>query len=72
MLSDAILAPYQRRRFLPYAVAFLERACELTDLFAVADTRRVIHVAATQYLILYVMVDAVRRFHESFPHIAAR
>lgn len=62
----------QGRRFLPYAVAFLERACELTDLFAVADTRRVIHVAATQYLILYVMVDAVRRFHEAFPHIQVR
>jgi DNA-binding transcriptional LysR family regulator len=60
------------RRFLPKAVAFLEQACELTELFAGSDTRRVIHVAATQYLILYVMVDAVRRFHEAFPHIQVR
>ncbi len=60
------------QRFLPHAVAFLERACELTELFAGSDTRRVIHVAATQYLILYVMVDAVRRFHEAFPHIQVR
>ena len=60
------------RRFLPHAVAFLERACELRELFAGGDTRRVIHVAATQYLILYVMVDAVRRFHEAFPHIQVR
>jgi DNA-binding transcriptional LysR family regulator len=60
------------RRFLPHAVAFLERACGLVDLFAGADARRVIHVAATQYLILYVMVDAVRRFHEAFPHIQVR
>ncbi len=60
------------RRFMPHAVAFLERACELAELFAGADSRRVIHVAATQYLILYVMVDAVRRFHEAFPHIQVR
>jgi DNA-binding transcriptional LysR family regulator len=60
------------QRFLPHAVAFLERACELIDLFAGADARKIIHVAATQYLILYVMVDAVRRFHEAFPHIQVR
>src|SRR5579872_4556821 len=40
------------RRFLPHATAFLERAADLTDLFAGGDARRVIHVAATQYLIL--------------------
>jgi len=62
----------QGHRFLPHAVAFLERACDLAGLFEGADSRRVIHVAATQYLILYVMVDAVRRFHEAFPHIQVR
>jgi len=62
----------QGRRFLPHAVAFLERACALGELFAATDSRRVIHVAATQYLILYVMVDTVRRFHEAFPHIQVR
>jgi len=60
------------RRFLPHAVVFLEQACELTELFARSENRQVIHVAATQYLILYVMVDAVRRFHEAFPHIQVR
>ncbi|MBI3864341.1 MAG: LysR family transcriptional regulator substrate-binding protein, partial [Planctomycetia bacterium] len=60
------------RRFLPHATAFLERALELTDLFSVADARRVIHVAATQYLILYVMIDAVRRFHLANPHMQVR
>jgi DNA-binding transcriptional LysR family regulator len=60
------------RRFLPHAVAFLERACALGELFAASDSRRIIHVAATQYLILYVMVDTVRRFHEAFPHIQVR
>ena len=60
------------KRFLPHAVAFLERACALGELFAASDSRRIIHVAATQYLILYVMVDTVRRFHEAFPHIQVR
>lgn len=60
------------RRFLPHAVAFLERAVELTELFRGADARRVIHVAATQYLILYVMIDAVRQFHLANPHIQVR
>src|SRR6516225_10343290 len=40
------------RRFLPHAVVFLEQACELTELFARSENRQVIHVAATQYLIL--------------------
>lgn len=62
----------QGRRFLPHATAFLERARKLVELFAGADSRRVIHVAATQYLILYVMVDAVRRFHQAFPYIQVR
>jgi DNA-binding transcriptional LysR family regulator len=60
------------RRFLPHATAFLDRALELTELFAGADARRVIHVAATQYLIVYVMIDAVRRFHRANPQIQVR
>ncbi|MBS0265864.1 MAG: LysR family transcriptional regulator [Planctomycetes bacterium] len=59
-------------RFLPQATAFLERAAELTNLFASEQTPRVIHVAATQYLILYVMIDAVRRFHQANPQIQVR
>jgi DNA-binding transcriptional LysR family regulator len=60
------------RRFLPQAVAFLERARDLAELFEEGPAERVIHVAATQYLILYVMIDAVRRFHAAFPHIRVR
>jgi DNA-binding transcriptional LysR family regulator len=59
-------------RFLPHATAFLERAADLTDLFTEGAARRVIHVAATQYLILYVMIDAVRRFHKANPLIQVR
>lgn len=62
----------QGQQFLPHATAFLERARELTDLFGTTEARRVIHVAASQYLILYVMIDAVRRFHDAFPRIQVR
>jgi DNA-binding transcriptional LysR family regulator len=60
------------RRFLPQANAFLERARELTDLFAEEESPRVIHVAATQYLILYVLIEAVKRFYAAFPGVQVR
>src|SRR5437870_5337140 len=41
----------QGRRFLPQAVAFLERAGQFRELFGRADEPHEIHVAATQYLI---------------------
>src|SRR3954468_6440421 len=59
-------------RFLPHATAFLERADELRELFSGENQQREIHVAATQYLILYVLIDAVRRFHLAFPKIHVR
>ncbi len=60
------------RRFLPHALAFLERAAQFADLFRSAAGPEEIHVAATQYLILYVLIDAVRRFHAAFPNIRVR
>jgi DNA-binding transcriptional LysR family regulator len=60
------------RRFLPHARAFLERAAQLAELFRTAAGPQEIHVAATQYLILYVLIDAVRRFHAAFPNIRVR
>jgi DNA-binding transcriptional LysR family regulator len=57
----------QGRQFLPHALAFLERARQLGDLFAPGAARHEIHVAATQYLIVYLLIDAVRRFHAAFP-----
>lgn len=62
-------------QLLPHALAFLERAEELRGLFGGGGgdgKRQEIHVAATQYLILYVLIDAVRRFHEAFPAIHVR
>ena len=60
------------QRFLPAALAFLDRSRELCDLFSTADRRQEVHVAASQYLILYVLIDAVRKFHAAFPHIQIR
>jgi DNA-binding transcriptional LysR family regulator len=57
------------RRFLPHAEAFLERAVELTELFADNPLDRQVHVAASQYLVLYVLVDVLRKFHAAHPQI---
>src|SRR5947209_10272158 len=62
----------QGRLFLPHALAFLERARQLVECLHGPSEPHEIHVAATQYLILYVLIDAVRRFHEAFPHILVR
>ena len=63
------------RQFLPHAAAFLERARELGELFAGDETGRPpreVHVVASQYLILYVLIDAVRKFHAAYPHVQVR
>lgn len=62
----------QGQQFLPHALAFLERARQLAELFGGASRQQEIHVAATQYLILYTLIDAVRRFQAAFPHIHVR
>jgi DNA-binding transcriptional LysR family regulator len=60
------------RLFLPHALAFLERARQLGEVFAAPAEPHEIHVVATQYLILYVLIDAVRKFHREFPQIRVR
>ena len=62
----------QGRKFLPHALAFLDRARQLVETFTEPSGAAQIHVAATQYLILYILIDAVRRFHQAFPHIRVR
>ena len=62
----------QGRRFLPHALAFLDRARQLAEAFTGPAGPQEIHVAATQYLILYVLIDAVRRFHRAYPDIRVR
>jgi DNA-binding transcriptional LysR family regulator len=62
----------QGQQFLPHALAFLERGRQLAELFGGSAGQQEIHVAATQYLILYTLIDAVRRFHAAYPHIHVR
>src|SRR5262249_13528373 len=60
------------QEFLPHAVAFLERARELAELFDMPSGPQDVHVAASGYLARYVLIDAVRRFHVRFPQIRIR
>jgi DNA-binding transcriptional LysR family regulator len=60
------------QQFLPHAEAFLERAAQLVTLFGEAQGPQEVHVVASQYLIAYVLIDSVRRFHREFPHIGVR
>ncbi len=60
------------RDFLPHAQAFLERACELSELFHVSHRSQEIHVAASQYLLTYVLIDAVRKYQAQEPNIHIR
>jgi DNA-binding transcriptional LysR family regulator len=61
----------QGELFLPHALAFLERARHLAEAFSGGGPRE-IHVAATQYLTLYVLIAAIRRFHRAYPAIRVR
>lgn len=59
-------------RLLPHAIAFLERAGELAELFGESTDPHEVHVVASQYLIAYALIDVVRRFHASEPSIRIR
>lgn len=61
----------QGEAFLPHARAFLDRARQMGELFGTPGPRE-IHVAATEYLILYVLIPAVRRFHAANPAVRVR
>ncbi|MGD9721909.1 MAG: LysR family transcriptional regulator [Pirellulales bacterium] len=60
------------QKFLPHAIAFLERARELVEQCGAAAQPQEVHVAASQYLTRYVLIDAARRFHARFPAIRVR
>ena len=59
-------------RFLPHATAFLERAGDLCDLFSGAPETQDIHIVASQYLTLYLLIDAIKRFQAAFPNTHVR
>jgi len=60
------------RDFLPHARAFLDRAQELCDLFAKSKPPHEVQVAASQYLIMYGLIDIIGKFHVAAPHIQIR
>jgi len=62
----------QGEQLLPHAISFLDRARRLAGLFGGSEGPHEVHVAATQYLTLYAMLDSVRRFHRTFPDIRVR
>ena len=62
----------QGEQFLPHASAFLESARRLGGLFGGSAGPQEVHVAATQYLTLYAMLGAIRRFQKAFPAIRVR
>src|SRR5215468_8145863 len=59
-------------QLLPHAEAFLARSMELSSLFGQAEGPQEVQVVASQYLIAYVLIDAVRRFHRAYPQIHVR
>lgn len=60
------------RRFLPHALAFLERARELCQAVDVEAGGHEIHVAASQYLTRYVLIDVLKAFRKEAPDIHVR
>ncbi|MEX2176964.1 MAG: LysR family transcriptional regulator [Pirellulaceae bacterium] len=62
----------QGQQFLPHAAAFLDRAVELCELFRESQGPREVHVVASQYLIAFVLIRAVQRFHAAHPEIHVR
>jgi DNA-binding transcriptional LysR family regulator len=60
------------RRFLPHALAFLERARELCHAVSMETGPREIHVAASQYLTRYVLIDTLTAFRAEAPDIHVR
>jgi DNA-binding transcriptional LysR family regulator len=60
------------RRLLPQAMKYLDAARGLTEVLSESRGPDEIHIAASQYLILYVLIDAVRRFHRAYPQVRVR
>ena len=62
----------QGRRFLPHAIGFLERAEELYRTLDIKSGAREIRVAASQYLIRYLLIDILKDFRKAAPDIHVR
>jgi DNA-binding transcriptional LysR family regulator len=60
------------QRLLPHATALLRQAEDLRDLFREDAGPREVQIVASQYLIAYVLIDVVSRFHAEHPEIRVR
>lgn len=60
------------RRFLPHALAFLDRARELCAAVDQEAGTHEIHVVASQYLTRYVLIDVLKAFRGKAPDIHVR
>jgi DNA-binding transcriptional LysR family regulator len=67
----AVLTP-NGRRFLPHALAFLERAHELCRVCDLETAGQEVHVVASQYLTRYVLIDVLRAFRAAEPQVHVR
>jgi|SRR5688572_13217422 DNA-binding transcriptional LysR family regulator len=67
----AVLTP-EGRRFLPHALAFLERAHELCRACDLDTSGQEVHVVASQYLTRYVLIDVLKKFRTHAPAIHVR
>jgi DNA-binding transcriptional LysR family regulator len=67
----AVLTP-QGRRFLPHALAFLERVHELCRVCDLETEGQEVHVVASQYLTRYVLIDVLKAFRAIEPHVHVR
>jgi DNA-binding transcriptional LysR family regulator len=67
----AVLTP-QGQRFLPHALAFLDRARELCSVCDLETGQQEVRVVASQYLTRYVLIDVLRAFRGVAPAIHVR
>ena len=67
----AVLTP-RGHRFLPQALAFLERAHELCRACDLEAEGQEIHVVASQYLTRYVLIDVLKSFRLLEPQVHVR
>ena len=69
--GSAILTP-QGQRFLPHALAFLDRARELCQACDLETGQQDVRIVASQYLTRYVLIDVLRAFRGVAPAIHVR
>jgi DNA-binding transcriptional LysR family regulator len=67
----AVLTP-NGRRFLPHALAFLDRAHELCRVCDLETAGQEVHVVSSQYLTRYVLIDVLKAFREAEPQVHVR